>query len=197
MDDAILAYFGSVAQVLAALAGLLAVFSHFRITDLRQMAIGIGKAIEVRWLEDPGYALHIHPKLGNHKQSHGRLRDAVWRGDMYKIREVINECVEVERPHRHESDHGFAASLRRFDRLMARINDLNELAKFTVVTAVLGIASSLGGIVAVHIGCCSLKHALFVVSSVFGLAALVALVYTVTKGMRYVPQWKGESDNGE
>lgn len=181
-------YFSTSAQVLAALAALLAVFAQFRITELKTLAIGIGKAIAERWYLDPGYEKH-RMKLTNEKQSYGRLRDAVWRGDLIKVEEIIKESATKENKKRQESDHGFSASLRRFNLLNAQRKQLISNSKLTVILATVGIAMSISGIAALRFKALCVAELFFYATALPLVGTLGVMTYAITRGMKEVREW--------
>lgn len=85
-------YFSTTAQVLAAIAALLAIFTQFKINEIKDFLIGDGQAVYQRMgLKEDGYDLpHGYNKY------YKRLRDAVGRKSIFGILEVIEILANYE-----------------------------------------------------------------------------------------------------
>ena len=92
MDTNTLYYlFSTIAQVLAATSALLAVFSHFKITELNDYLIGLGKSTQDRMgANEDGY------KLNEQKKYFDRLRDSIYRRNIEDIQEVVDVLADNE-----------------------------------------------------------------------------------------------------
>ena len=93
MDSTLYYVLSTIPQVLAATAGLLAAFVHFRLKSLSSFLIGEGKVFQERW-GDKGYI--IEDKFENVKYRN-RLRDAVLRNNVSEVDEVIKKLRDIEK----------------------------------------------------------------------------------------------------
>src|ERR1022692_624633 len=87
-------FFSTTAQVLAAISALLPVFTHFKITEIKESIIGDGIATLNRW-EKPenGYP----PPIMDSNNYFERLEDSVGRKSINGIHDVIKKLAEFEK----------------------------------------------------------------------------------------------------
>ncbi len=136
MDDTGLYYFFStVAQVLAAVSALLAVFSHFKIREISDFLVGDGQSIYERMtIKEKGY----EPPNDN---TYGRIRDAVGRRSIPDIHEVITLFANSQNV--QSETRGFTYLQKRFERRVQQIKDIKSMSLLSVLIAFVGILASL------------------------------------------------------
>jgi len=136
MDDTGLYYFFStVAQVLAAVSALLAVFSQFKIKEISDFLVGDGQSIFDRIeSKEEGY----NPPTPN---TYGRIRDAVARRSIPDINEIIQQYALSQ--NEQSKTRGFTYLQKSFERRVQQIKDIKRMTRWSVLMAFIGIFTSL------------------------------------------------------
>lgn len=143
-------FFSTVAQVLAAISALLAVFTHFKINEILEFLVGDGRATLQR-MEKPenGYIL----KKDNIK-FHDRLRDSVGRKSILGIKEVIDLLANQEKEQRktiESNPSGLQFLKKRFEIRQDQIGYIKSLTKKSISVAFIAIFISLVSLVFISI----------------------------------------------
>ncbi|HTB31468.1 MAG TPA: hypothetical protein VK808_05540 [Bacteroidia bacterium] len=150
MEPTTLYYFYSTtAQVLAAISGLLAVFTFFKIAEVKELLIGDGMAALNRWEEkEDGY-----PPFEDNIKDFKRLRDAVGRKSIEEIKKVIKILAEYEIQKGRSLDaypNGFQSLEIRYKKKIAQIDEIKSLTKDAIAFAFFSIVTSLISIILVE-----------------------------------------------
>lgn len=142
-------YFSSVAQVLAAISALLAVFTQFKISEIKDFLIGDGLAtLERMKLHETGYDL-----VTDFKKYSDRLRDSVGRKSIMGVLEVLEVLAknEKEAGRTIESNpRGLQFLERRFKDNLTQLYSIQTLTKKSIVLAFIAIFIALISLVFVE-----------------------------------------------
>lgn len=173
-DTTLYYFFSTISQVLAAISALLAVFTHFKISEIKDFLVGDGKATYERMLlKEPGYDLPI-----DYKKYLDRLRDSIGRKSIAGILQVINVLAT------NEKDQGKTLESNRrglqylevgFNKRMMQITKITSLTKKSLVFAFLAIISSIVSLIFVQ----QLKD-LFTLSLVITIAIIISTALSMT-----------------
>lgn len=184
-NSATLYYFSTLAQCLAALAALPAIFVHFRTQVLVRLMVGLGKSMLLRWDREPDYIQRFVPSLGARQPlDRLKLEAAVERDDLKTIHRLIKHFHAVEQRLYHiEPPKGFAATRRYFEQLDRMRVALRDALIWSVVYALSGMGVALFGILAISFGAdCYVSLAMFL-SLIIGAVAVVQVALVVRQGM--------------
>lgn len=146
MDIQSFYYFHSTtAQVLASVSALLAVFTHYKVNEIKEFLIGDGKATFERMSrkESPGYTIRDDSE---HKTQQDRLRDSIERKTIIGIREVVKLLAVQEQDGGRTIESnptGLQALYRGFEIRVAQINNIKKYTKRSLVCALIGVMISL------------------------------------------------------
>lgn len=149
MDIQSFYYFHSTtAQVLASVSALLAVFTHYKVSEIKEFLIGDGKATFERMStkESDGYKI---ANENERKKQQDRLRDSIERRSILGIKKVINLLAEQEGKigRTIESNPtGLQALYRGFELRDAQINNIKKYTKRSLVLALIGVFFSLSSL---------------------------------------------------
>ena len=164
-------FFSTVAQVLAAIAALLAIFTQFKITDITAYLIGDGEATLKRMeKKEAGY---IMPSADDEKKYLDRLRDAISRKSILGILEVIRilSAHEVQQGKHETRSRGLYFLKIRFENKKTQISNLKSLTKKSIAIAFIAIFISLVLLVFVQY----LKDYCFVAWCIIGIILILAI----------------------
>jgi hypothetical protein len=142
-------YFSTAAQVLAAISALLAVFTQFKISEIKDFLIGDGIAtLERMRLQEAGY--HLETDAKKHTD---HLRDSVGRKSIMGILEVL----EVLSKHERESGktlvshpRGLQHLEKRFKANLSQLHKIQSLTKNSILLAFVAIFISVVSLVFVE-----------------------------------------------
>ena len=180
-ETATLYLFSVFAQVLAALAALLAIFVHYQSSQIQVTLIGFGRNILSRWKEGHYDEKKIIEML-DWKLLQPRLRDAIDSGSLVDIRSVIVAFAESYNSG-NQGPRSFKSVLTRFDRGQNRLAKLQLMARSSIVLAVFGILSACIGITALQLRYLDLVVVVCMISWLFFLATLFVISYTAIVGL--------------
>ncbi|TAL68711.1 MAG: hypothetical protein EPN82_09570 [Bacteroidetes bacterium] len=142
-------FFSTIAQVMAAISALLAVFTHFKINGIKVFLIGDGKATFERMnSKETGYDLE-----SNYKKYLDRLRDALFRESILGIKEVIEILAKNEQGKGktiETNPRGLQYLEKRFKERISQLNKIKSLTKQAIVFAIFAICLSIISIVFVE-----------------------------------------------
>jgi hypothetical protein len=170
-------YFSTVAQVLAAISALLAVFTQFKITEIKDFLIGDGIAtLERMKLHEAGY--HLETDFKKHID---HLRDSVGRKSIMGILEVL-EVLSQNEKHQGKTlisnPRGLQHLEKRFKWNLVQLYKIQTLTKKSIVLAFTDIFISLISLVFVE----DLKNYNLInwgiISIVFAIA-FFSMLYTI------------------
>jgi hypothetical protein len=139
--------FSTIAQVLAALSGLLAVFFHFKTSEMKDYLIGDGLATFERMKrKDIGYSLNI-----DETKYVDRLRDALGRKNLKGIMEIIDFLAASENKEGHTlatRPRGLQYLQKQFRGNLRLLNHIKSITKqsigFAFFTILISITSIVG-----------------------------------------------------
>lgn len=135
-------FFSTVAQVLAGISALLAIFTQFKINEIKEFLVGDGKSTYNRmYNKEDGYDLKK-----NYKTYLDRLRDAIDRKSILGILEVIEKLAdyEIELGRSLETNpRGLIFLKDQFNLRILRIKRIKNLTKKSIFIASLTILMSL------------------------------------------------------
>ena len=135
-------YFSTVAQVLAAISALLAVFTQFKISEIKDFLIGDGIAtLERMKLHEAGY--YLATDFIKHID---RLRDSVGRKSIMGVLEVLEVLSKNEKDAGKTlitNPRGLQHLEKRFKRNLLQLNKIQALTKKSIVLAFVAIFLSL------------------------------------------------------
>lgn len=141
--------FSTVAQVMAAISALLAIFIQFKLTDIKVFLLGDGKATFERLSnKEPGYDLEI-----GYKKYHDRLRDALVRESIKGIQEVIEVLAKNESDKGRSIDtnpRGLQYLEKRFKERISQMNKIKFMTKMSIVFSFITIFVSVISIIFVE-----------------------------------------------
>lgn len=137
-------FFSTVAQVMAAISALLAIFTQFKLSELNAFLIGDGMATYKRMSdEDEGYQL---TDTLEHKAHLDRLRDALSRRSILGILKVI-DILAINEGNQGKNEttnpRGLQYLKRRFEERILRIVKIKSLIKTSIIIAFTAIIISL------------------------------------------------------
>jgi len=142
-------YFSTTAQVLAAISALLAVFTQFKISEIKDFLIGDGIAtLERMKLQEAGYHLET-----DSKKHTDHLRDSVGRKSIMGILEVLEVLSKNERDAGKtlaSNPRGLQHLEKRFKANLSQLNKIQSLTKKSIVLAFIAIFISLVSLVFVE-----------------------------------------------
>ena len=143
-------YFSTVAQVMAAISALLAVFTQFKISEIKDFLIGDGIAtLERMKLHESGY--HLETDFKKHID---RLRDSVGRKSIMGILEVLEVLSKNEKDEGKtlaSSPRGLQYLEKRFKLNLVQLNKIQSLTKKSIVLAFIAIFISLVSLIFVEV----------------------------------------------
>ncbi len=137
-------FFSTVAQVLASISALLAVFTHYKLTEIKDFLVGDGKATWARMNNnEPGYLL-LDKK--DHKTYQDRVRDSVERKNILGIEKVIEklasqECMEGKTI--ESNPRGLQSLEKGFKARGRQLKKVKCFTKLSLLAALSGILVSL------------------------------------------------------
>lgn len=150
MDIQSFYYFHSTtAQVLASVSALLAVFTHYKVNEIKEFLIGDGKATfeRMRAKESDGYTI---ANENEHKKQQDRLRDSIERRSILGIKKVIELLAKKEKDagDRTPSSHptGLQALEIGFKIRVTQKEKLKRYTKRSLVWALIGVIFSLSSL---------------------------------------------------
>lgn len=184
-------FFSTIAQVFAAISALLAVFTHFKINEIKDFLVGDGTATFERMkINEEGYVL---PKETEHKLYLGRLRDAVARKSILGILDVIKILAQNERKQGKDlnsNPRGLQYLEKRFEERRSQFEKIKSWTKKSIILAFIVISISLISLVIVeYLVNCFLLVIIIIITTI--IVAIFSIYYTV-KGIFY-----GLSDLGD
>ena len=143
MDIQSFYYFHSTtAQVLASVSALLAVFTHYKVSEIKEFLVGDGKATYERVKnKDVGYVF-----LDEHEKHQNRFRDSIGRRSIVGIKKEVKVLAEQERDRgetRESKPTGLQALYRGFEIRVAQINNIKKYTKRSLVWSLIGVMISL------------------------------------------------------
>jgi len=163
--NTLLYFFSTVAQVLAAISALLAIFTQFRINEITNFLIGDGNATYVRLKDkEPGYDI----LGGDHEKLLSRLRDSISRKSILGILEVITILAEKQIK---TGPRDLNYLEKRFKERKQLIETLKTLTKRSILFAFITILISLIGIIFVGI----LNDYIFLYSLFIGITLILTI----------------------
>jgi len=137
--------FSAIPQVLGTIAAIMAAFTHFRISALKQYLIGDGQSVLNRWGRS-GYALPDPEQDGRQKR---RLEDAIARNNVAEVKHVLYLLRNNEREQgitRKERPTGLQYVYEKFCRTEDHIRDLRRwtvcaiaVSFFTITVSILSL----------------------------------------------------------
>ncbi len=136
-------FFSTVAQVLAAITALLAIFAQFKIGELTSYLIGDGEATLKRMEKgDIGYLL---PNTDEETKWFGRLRDAIGRKSLLGILESLEMLSnhETQQGKDKERPRGLTYLKIRFVKKNKQLTDLKTLTQRSIILSFIAIIISL------------------------------------------------------
>ena len=135
-------YFSTVAQVLAAISALLAVFAQFKISEIKDFLIGDGVAMLERMkLQETGY--YVATDFIKYIEL---LRDSVWRRSILGVLEVLEVLSQKEIDEGKtliSNPRGLQYLEKRFKQNLLQLNKIQALTKKSIVLAFVTIFVSL------------------------------------------------------
>lgn len=168
-------FFSTIAQVLAAISALLAVFTHFKINEIREFLVGDGKATYERMkLKEPGYELPT-----NYKIYLDRLRDSIGRKSILGILQVIQVLAKYELDQNKTIEtkpRGLQYLERGFNYRMLQIKNIKSLTKKSLIFAFTAILAALVSLIFVE----NIKD-----MCVLKLIIIVAIIILTTLSMTF------------
>ncbi|MBK7382670.1 MAG: hypothetical protein IPI81_04945 [Flavobacteriales bacterium] len=190
-NNALLYYFSTLAQCLAALAALPAVFIHFRTQALIRLMVGLGKSMLLRWDREPDYVQRYVPTLGSRRLlDRLKLEAAVEREDLKIVHRMLRRFAEVQKniPQK-EGNHGFAEACLHFESLNRTRIGLRDGLLWSVVFALLGMGLSLLGIMVLSVKSNCWVPLLMGLTAIIGSATLILVGRLVHVGMADPEEW--------
>ncbi|MCB2207663.1 MAG: hypothetical protein KQH67_05155 [Bacteroidetes bacterium] len=169
-------FFSTIAQVIAALTALLAIFIQFKIVELKDFLVGDGNSVLNRTGSDPSYSLNLKFTL--------RLRDSIDRKDLSGIKEVIELLSNNEKDAGHtlkNRPRGLQFLYNRFCGITNQIEDLRGLTKKTILISIFTILISLISIAFVDL--ISKSLCVEIISLVINGVFLIVSLYYSYKGI--------------
>ncbi|PLX00712.1 MAG: hypothetical protein C0594_15395 [Marinilabiliales bacterium] len=158
IDSTTLYYFlSTIAQVLAAIAALLAVFTHFKISEIKDFLVGDGQATHIRMVHSQetqlknfsrgiikqftGYCLE-----NQHDKYQDRLRDAVGRKSLKGIKDVIDLLAKQEKNQNktiETNPRGLQYLQLRYEKRLKNLNNIKLATKYAILFSFITIVISL------------------------------------------------------
>ncbi len=177
-------YFSTIAQVLAAISALLAVFTHFKISEIKDFLIGDGMATFKRMeAKETGYDL---PK--DYKKYLDRLRDSIGRRSIIGIQEVIEELAKNEKSQGRTlktNPRGLQYLETRFMGRLSQISIIKLSTKLSIILAFIAIIISIVSLVFVeYLNCCCHASLMWMIVILIIITTLFSMVFTI-KGIFY------------
>ncbi len=133
-------FFSTVAQVMAAISALLAVFTHFKVNEIKDFLVGDGEATYKRMKSKrTGYTLPDEVQHGKYLR---RLGDAVGRKSILGILEVLNLLAKYESEAGRTvqtNPRGLQYLELRFAQRMKQMMYIKYLTKRSVLSAFISI----------------------------------------------------------
>ena len=190
-SNALLYFFSTMAQCLAALAALPAIFIHFRTQVLLRLMVGLGKSMLIRWETEPDYIQRFVPTLGSRKLlDHLKLQAAVEREDLRAIHGLLHAFSAVEKElFKQPKSNGFGGALNHFEKLNRSRTKLRVDLLWTVFFALLGIGFSLSGIMALSFKASCWVPLLIAITVIAGTVTFILVGLLVYKGMADPKEW--------
>ena len=171
-------YFSTIAQVMAAISALLAVFAHFKINEIKEFLVGDGKAtLERMSLTEKGYNLGTP----DFKKYHDRLRDAIGRKSIKGIFEVIKILATnaINKGETAEnSPRGFQYLESRFSGRIKQISEIKTLTKTSIILSFIAIFISIISLVLVEI-LIKLCFINWIIIIIVLLATVLSMIFTI------------------
>ncbi len=184
-------FFSTIAQVLAAISALLAIFTQFKISEITTFLVGDGEATYNRMMnKEEGYRL---PGIFFDKKFADRLRDAIARKSILGILEAISALADEEKEEgKNETTNprGTQFLKRRFEKKQTQISDLRTLTKNSISIA----------FIAIFISITSLLFVQYLSANCFITWILILLILTLTIISMYFTirgVYKGLTDTDE
>lgn len=172
-------FFSTIAQILAAISALLAVFTHFKINEIKEFLVGDGMATLKRMCAKTTGYFFVDEE--DHKKYFERLRDAVHRKSILGILEVI------ELLSKYEKDEGFTLLERkrglqyleiRFKGRQTQISKIKSLTKKSIIAAFIAIFGSITSLLFVEIIYNNCVITLIIISLVL-IITLISMIFTI------------------
>jgi hypothetical protein len=179
----------TIAQVMAAVSALLAIFSQFKINELKDSLIGDGKSIYNRMIQnEPGY------EVPNGKIRYvGRLRDSIDRRSITGIEEIIDLYLDlkIKNGETLESNpRGFIKLKELFVKKKEQVYSIKTLTKNAIIISFTTIFLTIINLVFVEAIICNWLIYLTVIISTT-LMATISMIISI-KGV-----YKGLKDHDE
>jgi hypothetical protein len=173
-------------QVIGAIAAIIIAFSNFRITNLRGYLIGDARSVLDRW-GDPGYKL---PDDKEDEKQHKRLRDAIGRRLIPRIKDVISLLCENEKNEGYSKKDRPTGLQYVYERFCNTDRHLADLKRWTLIVIALSFISIIASIVSlastdeiISSTCCSLKYYVLWLNVALFAASLILAFYVLWRGL--------------
>lgn len=179
--------FSTLAQSFAAISALLAVFTHFKIGELKDFLVGDGQSILDRMdIKEPGYDF---PNEKTRLTLYGRLRDSISRKSIFGISEVIQQLAKKEKDEGKSlqtNPRGLQYIENGFNRRMKQMTNIKSPTKRSIISAFVVIFLSLISIVFVNdlINLCLTKWFLIFLIFVISTYSLILTIKGIYEGLR-------------
>ena len=169
--------FSTIAQTLAAISALLAVFTHFKINEIKEFLVGDGKAVFERMkLEEDG---HVLPN--NNDKFLNRLRDAIGRKSIHGIFEVIELLAKYEKQQGKDEQtnpRGLQYLEKRFIGRVNQISKIKTLTKTSILIAFFAIFISIVALIFVEQIICNCYLNTITIFLTL-IATIFSMIYTI------------------
>jgi len=175
-------------QVIAAIAAVLAAFTFFRISNLRDYLVGDGKSILKRWGIEHGYGFSEKRK---DEVQRGRLRDAVDRQNIPEIRNVLFLLQQNEKDEGYsKEDRPHGVQYLYEDRFCVTENYIGKLKTWTLRVLTVSFISIVASVVSLALTdvimsptCIFLRYSVLWLNIIVFLASLCSAIYLVYLGL--------------
>ncbi len=177
--------FSTIAQVLAAISALLAVFTHFKINEIREFLVGDGKATFERMkLKESGYDLQTE-----YKKYLDRLRDSIGRKSILGILQVIQVLAKYEEDRGktiETNPRGLRYLENGFNYRMLQIKKIKSLTKKSLIFAFIAIFVALISLIFVENikDMCALKLIIIVAIIILTSLSMRSTILGIYEGLK-------------
>lgn len=174
-------FFSTIAQVMAAISALLAIFTQFKITEIKDYLIGDGKAV-FESTKNTEYG-HSNSVIDEQLKS---IKDSIDRKSILGIREAIKKLSMLEQgmrgPYPNPIPEWISSLFERFDFKIKQLKNIKKNTKGSIILSFVAILISLVSIIFVEL---MLDNCFLLYSSVFITFFLVifSMFFTI-KGIR-------------
>lgn len=176
-------FFSTVAQVMAAISALLAIFTQFKITEIKDYLLGVGKAIfeRIKNNEEGHTSNTVQNQLNN-------IRDSVDRKSILGIRKVISALPDLENNwsmsilYPKSKIKGIYSISEKFDFYIEKLKSIKENTRISFILSFIVIIISLFSIIFTEL---MINYCLILYTIVFITLFLVIISFYYTiKGIK-------------